>query len=194
MKKTLFYFLSILALSFTSCKKDKEEAFGTHTMTSMIVVKQTGTTAVKNYSSKEADVAASIKEDGRMYFLIDGRVQGVWEQLDLKVKNLNADHKGIYTLQSKSNMNADVDVSYYRYVEAGTITNLYKSSETNLEGSIEITESTKKGKYHRISGSYRVVLKNVKNPDKNAATATDADNSDVTISGTFKDAWLVLPK
>ena len=34
----------------------------------------------------------------------------------------------------------------------------------------------------------------VDNSDKSAATATEADKSDVTVSGTFTDAWLVLPK
>lgn len=156
-------------------------------MQSTVLVKQAGATTIKNHSGEKATASASVKAGGKVQLLIDGR-DGIFEQLDLMIEQPKTGYKGTYTLRSKDNADADVFVNYYR--TNSVISNLYKSDHTVMEGSLEITDYNSASKRETISGTYRIVLKDVKNPDKDATTATDADNSDVTITGTFKDAWL----
>lgn len=181
MRNVFFITLSLVVLGLTSCKKEKD-AFGVHTMTSSLQVISTGETIVKTNRGDKAEATASMKRDGKMELILQGN-SDVFEQLNILIDHSKPEYKGVYTLKSKDVLTNDAFVTYFRTKTPSGGSSNFQSDMALVEGSLDITDYDGSDKRQTITGNYRIIFRNVMHPD--------ANQCDITITGTFEKAWLV---
>ncbi len=190
MKKALFCYLSLLSLCFTSCQKENED-YGVHNMTTTVMVKQTGSITTQSYAKEIINATANITKQGALQISIVGE-SNLWEHLTILVDKPKNGLVGSYTLRSKDNITGDAEVQHYigRQKQPGTFMNFFGSDRNIIEGSFLITNYDNVSRQPTVNGTFHILIKDVRNPTKVLGQTTDADNSDVTITGSFAGARL----
>lgn len=190
MKKILFYSLLLLPLSFTACQKEKED-LGIHSITTTVLVKQTEVSTTHAYGGEKASTTANITKTGALQISASGK-DVFQEQLTLIVDKPKEGLVGTYTLRGKGHPEADASVMYFMMKESSSsvLANMFISRDDIIEGSLTIAGYDNASRQQTVNGSYRLVIKDVRDPTKIVGQTTDADNSDVTITGSFAGARL----